>query len=86
VHNLKVEIRNRSWAVQDTGVSRVFSADVASPAFAPWRRWTNAENEKSPSMTGFLFMSPGPAGVFEFDHYLKHVDSVSRLLAEFETF
>jgi hypothetical protein len=27
--------------------------------------FANAENEKSPSMTGFLFMSSGLAGVFD---------------------
>jgi hypothetical protein len=49
-------------------------------------RNTNAENEKSPSRTGFLFMSSGPAGVFEVDLKTGLLRSVSRLLADFETF
>jgi len=50
------------------------------------QRVTNAENEKSPSRTGFLFMSSGLAGVFEIDHERVRVDSVSRHLADLETF
>jgi len=49
-------------------------------------RGTNPENEKSPSMTGFLFMSSGLAGVFDFDHEAVRVRSDSRLRADFETF
>jgi hypothetical protein len=49
-------------------------------------RVTNAENEKSPSRTGFLFMSSGLAGVFDVDHEIARVGSVSRLLADLETF
>jgi hypothetical protein len=49
-------------------------------------RCTNAENEKSPSRTGFLFMSSGLAGVFEVDLEKGRLPSVSRLLADLETF
>jgi hypothetical protein len=49
-------------------------------------RGTNAENEKSPSMTGFLFMVSGLAGVFDFSHGSVRVRSDSRLHADFETF
>ncbi|PHX40411.1 hypothetical protein AO263_14030 [Pseudomonas sp. NZIPFR-PS5] len=53
-----------------------------------WRptRDRNAENEKSPSMTGFLFMGSGLAGVFDFSHVGVRVRSDSRLRADFETF
>jgi hypothetical protein len=37
-------------------------------------------------MTGFLFMSSGLAGVFDFGYEDVRVRSDSRLLADFETF
>jgi len=49
-------------------------------------RSTNAENEKSPSRTGFLFMSSGLAGVFEVDLEQGRLRSVARPLADLETF
>ncbi|HEX8590773.1 hypothetical protein [Pseudomonas sp.] len=60
--------------------------DSAGASDARYKRVTNAENEKSPSMTGFLFMSSGLAGVFDFGYEDVRVRSDSRLLADFETF
>ncbi|WP_460044297.1 hypothetical protein [Pseudomonas sp. S2_H01] len=81
----KFEIENLSWAVQDTGCleSSVPTLQVRRGRMA---RCTNAENEKSPSRTGFLFMSSGLAGVFEVDLEKGRLPSVSRLLADLETF